>query len=89
MENLIEWSLKMQGARAMLQKLRDEQAKGAKIDLDPEKGGKGKIYTEAIFNLALKNLDNVDKFLQGRKIGYRNWKHDKKGKFISCEAYFV
>ncbi len=89
MENIIEWSYKMQGARAMLQKIRDEQSKGAKIDLDPAKGGDGKIYTAAIFDLVLKNLDNVDKYLHGRKIGYRNHKHDKKGKYISCEAYFI
>lgn len=89
MENLIEWSFKMQGAREMLQKIRDEQKNGAKIDLDPAKCGAGKIYTEAIFNLVLESLDNVGKYLQGRKIDYRNCKHDKKGKFISCEAYFI
>lgn len=89
MENLIEWSYKMQGAREMLQKIRDEQMNGAKIDLDPQKGGYGKIYTNAIFDLILSSLDNVDKYLQGRNIGYRNWKHDNNGKFISCEAYFV
>lgn len=89
MQNLIEWSYKMQGAREMLQHLRDEHQRGARIDLDPAPHGEGKVFTEAIFDLVLKSLDNTDKYLQGRKIGYCNLQRDKKGKLIHCDAYFI
>lgn len=87
MEKLYEWSYKMQGAREMLQHLRTSQ--GARIDLDPAPRGEGKVFTEAIFDLVLKSLDNTDKCLQGRKIGYCNHQRDKKGKLIHCDAYFI
>lgn len=90
MENLHEWSLKMQGAREMLYHLRNEMQKGAKIDLDPDKRyGNGKVYTNAIMDLALSSLDNTHKYLSGYKIGYRNFQHDKKGKCVKCEAFFL
>lgn len=91
MENLHEWSWKMQGAREMLEHLRRQMKyNGAKIDLDPDRRfGNGKVYTEAIMDLALSSLDNTHKYLSDYKIGYRNFQHDKKGKLIKCEAYFL
>lgn len=46
-------------------------------------------YTDAIVRLILSSLDNVDKFLQGRKWGYHSPQKDKKGKLVRIEAYFL
>ena len=89
MEHLHEWSERMNGARMMLSYLRDQMQRGARIDLDPTPKGEGKIYTEAIFRLALSNPDNTEKFMAGCEIGYRNHERDKKGKLIKAEAYFL
>lgn len=73
----------------MLERLRTEMQRGAKIDLDPDKQGRGKVYTNAIMDLVLSSLDNTHKYLSGYNIGYRNHQHDKKGKLVKCEAYFL
>lgn len=87
----------MQGAREMLETIIAMTGNGGrKFCLEApacvkrgEQPGAHKIYHEAIVRLILSNLDNTAKFLQGRKIGYRNWQNDKKGKLIKCEAYFL
>ena len=90
MENLHEWSERMAGARRILCLLRDQMQRGwIRIDLDPSPKGEGKIYTEAIFALALSSPDNTDRYMAGCEIGYRNHERDKKGKLIKVEAYFT
>ena len=88
-ENLHEWSWKMQGAREMLLAIIDSvNASKGRFLLDSA-GKDSKVYHDAIVRLILDNLDNTQKFLMKNNIGYRNHVRDKKGKLISCEAYFV
>lgn len=85
-ENLHEWSERMQGAREMLIKLYEYDKMilplGVKLSEDM-------VYTKAIVNLLISDLRNVQEYLIGTNIGFRNHVRDKKGKLISCEAYFV
>ena len=85
-ENLHEWSERMQGAREMLIKLYEDDKMilplGAKRSED-------RVYTKAIVSLLASDLKNIQEYLLGTNIGFRNHVCDKKGKLISCEAYFV
>lgn len=89
MENLYEWSLKMQGAREMLEAIvaSVNESKG-RFCLDST-GKDSKVYHEAIVRLILSNLDNTQKFMMKKPIGYRNFERDKKDRLIKCEAYFL
>ena len=85
-ENLHEWSNRMQGAREMLIKLYEDD----KIILPlGVKRSENSVYTKAIVNLLISDLMNVQEYLLGTNIGFRNHVRDKKGKLMSCEAYFV
>ena len=88
-ENLHEWSNRMQGAREMLLAIIDSVNESKGRFLLDSAGKDSKVYHDAIVRLILDNLDNTQKFLMKKPIGYRNYVHDKKGKLISCEAYFV
>ena len=85
-ENLHEWSNRMQGAREILVKLYEDDNMilplGAKRSED-------RVYTKAIVSLLASDLKNIQEYLLGTNIGFRNHIRDKKGKLISCEAYFV
>lgn len=88
-ENLHEWSWKMQGAREMLIAIIDSvNASKGRFCLDSA-GKDSNVYHDAIVRLILDNFDNTQKFLMKNPIGFRNHVRDKKGKLISCEAYFV
>ena len=87
--NLHEWSERMQGAREMLLAIIDSvNASKGRFLLDSA-GKDSKVYHDAIVRLILDNLDNTQKFLMKKPIGYRNHVRDKKGKLIRCEAYFM
>ena len=86
MENLHEWSNKMQGAREMLIKLYEENMMIMPVRV---KRSEDRVYTKAIVNLLASDLRNVHEYLLGTNIGFRNHMRDKKGKLISCEAYFM
>lgn len=89
MEKLHEWSLRMQGAREMLLAIIDSVNKSnGRFCLDSA-GKDSKVYHEAIVQLILDNLDNTQKFLMEKPIGYRNHERDKKGRLIKCDAYFL
>ena len=85
-ENLHEWSNRMQGAREMLIKLYEDDKMilplGAKRSED-------RVYTKEIVTLLASDLRYVQEYLLGTNIGFRNHVRDKKGKLVSCEAYFV
>ena len=85
-ENLHEWSERMQGAREMLVKLYEDDKMILPLGL---KRSEDRLYTKAIVNLLISDLRNVQEYLLGTNIGYRNHVRDKKGKLISCEAYFL
>ena len=86
MENLHEWSNRMQGAREMLIKLYEDDKMILPLGV---KRSEEIVYTKAIVNLLAIDLRNVQEYLLGTNIGFRNHVRDKKGKLISCEAYFV
>ena len=85
-ENLHEWSNRMQGAREMLIKLYEENMMIMPVRV---KRSEDRVYTKAIVNLLASDLRNIQEYLLGTNISFRNHVNDKKGKLISCEAYFV
>ena len=85
-ENLHEWSNRMQGAREMLIKLYEDDKMILPVGV---KRYEEMVYTKAIVNLLINDLRNVQEYLIGTNIGFRNHVRDKKGKLVSCEAYFV
>ena len=85
-ENLHEWSERMQGAREMLIKLYEDDKMILPVGV---KRYEEMVYTKAIVNLLISDLRNVQEYLLGTNIGFRNHIRDKKGKLISCEAYFI
>ena len=85
-ENLHEWSERMQGAREMLIKLYEENMMIMPVRV---KRSEDRVYTKAIVNLLASDLRNIQEYLLGTNIGFRNHIRDKKGKLMSCEAYFV
>ena len=85
-ENLHEWSNRMQGAREMLIKLYEDDKMILPLGV---KRSEDIVYTKAIVNLLAIDLRNVQEYLLGTNIGFRNHVRDKKGKLVSCEAYFV
>lgn len=85
-ENLHEWSNRMQGAREMLIKLYEDDNMILPLGV---KRYEDRVYTKAIVNLLASDLKNVQEYLLGTNIGFRNHVQDKKGKLVSCEAYFI
>ena len=86
MENLHEWSNRMQGAREMLAKLYEDDKMILPLGV---KRSEDSVYTKAIVNLLASDLKNIQEYLLSTNIGFRNHVRDKKGKLMSCEAYFV
>ena len=86
MENLHEWSNRMQGAREMLIKLYEDDKMILPLGV---KHSEHRVYTKAIVNLLAIDLRNVHEYFLGTNICFRNHVRDKKGKRVSCEAYFV
>ena len=76
----------MQGAREMLIKLYEDDKMILPLG---EKRSENSVYTKAMVNLLISDLRNVQEYLLGTNIGFRNHVRDKKGKLTSCEAYFV
>ena len=85
-ENLHEWSERMQGAREMLIKLYEDDKMILQLGV---KRYEERVYTKAIVNLLISDLKNIQEYLIGTNIGFRNHVRDKKGKLVSCEAYFM
>lgn len=85
-ENLHEWSERMQGAREMLIKLYEDDKMILPLGL---KRSEDRVYTNAIVSLLESDFRNIQEYFLGTNIGFRNHVRDKKGKLVSCEAYFV
>ena len=47
------------------------------------------LYLEAFWKFITKNKRNMQMFMDGEEMRYRNHQHDKKGKLKSVECYFV
>ena len=83
LRNVHDWSVYMQGARRAFIVYR-ELMESTKHDRD-----KG-VYMDAIHRLITSDLRYTGMFLAGDyTICYRNHKRDKKGKLVSCEAFFA
>ena len=87
---LIPWGIYIDGARNMLLQLRnhlllDEPKQGIK------RTSEERIINKAIIDLILFSKDNTDRFLtEGYdEIRLTDHKRDKKGKLVSCRAYFA
>ena len=76
----------MQGAREMLIKLYEDDKMILPLGV---KRSEDIVYTKAIVNLLASDLTNVHEYFLGTNICFRNHVRDKKGKLVSCEAYFV
>ena len=85
-ENLHEWSNRMQGAREMLIKLYEDDKMILPVGV---KRSEDRVYTKAIVNLLASDLKNIQEYLLGTNIGFRNHVRDKKGTLTSSEAYFM
>ena len=51
--------------------------------------GDDKVYIKSELDLITSDKRNMQLWLDGTQIRYRNWVRDKKGKLTKCEAYFV
>jgi len=47
------------------------------------------VYLEAEWRLYTESVRNMQLYMDGYEIRYRNHQKDKRGKLIRCEAYFV
>ena len=81
--NLHEWSLTIGGAIQLLTKLHDDN-----VNLLPMMGKESIVYSEALYK-ALSSPDGMYDFLCGKELRFKDHKQNKKGKLISCVAYFV
>lgn len=51
--------------------------------------GEDWLYLEAFWKFITKNKRNMQMFMDGEEMRYRNHQRDKKGKLKSVECYFV
>lgn len=81
--NLFLWSHYMDGARDLLLKLKD-----GGVLLETQFGKENKVYSDAIYTMLFSDKRNMQNFLYGETICFRNHERNKKGKLIKCEAYY-
>lgn len=80
LNNIMYYSAYYQGARMALLRI-NEDCFG--------NGKDSKVYKDAVMKLITSELRYTAMYMDGSTdIFYRNHKRDKKGKLISCEAYF-
>ena len=82
LQYLHPWSERLHGAIQLLQRLKD-----GNVNLLPSTGKDSKIYSNALYS-ALSDIKGMQDFLEGKEIHFKDHQCDKKGKLISCEAYF-
>lgn len=83
LQYLHPWSERMHGAMQLLRKLQDE-----KVNLLPDMGKESRIYSDALYK-TLSNIKGMQDFLEGKELRFKDHQRDKKGKLISCVAYFI
>ena len=77
------WSERLHGAIQLLQMLKDEN-----VNLLPSMGKDSKIYSNALYS-AISDIRGMQDFLEGKEIHFKDHQMNKKGKLISCVAYFI
>ena len=80
---LYPWSERLHGAIQLLQMLKDEN-----VNLLPSMGKDSKIYSNALYS-AISDIRGMQDFLEGKEIHFKDHQRNKKGKLISCVAYFI
>lgn len=84
LQNLVYYGAYYTGALAAVQKITPTLfARGRK----PK--GEDWIYLQAEWKLITSSKRNMQLWLDGTEMRYRNHKRNKKGKLESCECYFV
>ena len=76
------WSERLHGAIQLLQRLKDEN-----VNLLPSMGKDSKIYSDALYS-AISDIRGMQDFLEGKELRFKDHQRNKKGKLISCVAYF-
>ena len=76
------WSERLHGAIQLLQMLKDEN-----VNLLPSMGKDSKIYSDALYS-AISDIRGMQDFLEGKELRFKDHQSNKKGKLISCVAYF-
>ena len=82
LQYLHPWSERLHGAIQLLQRLKD-----GNVNLLPSMGKDSKIYSDALYS-ALSDIKGMQDFLEGKEIHFKDHQMNKKGKLISCVAYF-
>lgn len=81
LRNLLFYSAYYQGARIAAEKLAPNVLKNFNAE--------DKVYIKAEIDLITSSKRNMQLWLDGTEMRYRNHKRKKKGKLESCECYFV
>lgn len=81
LQNLVYYSAYYQGARNVAEKLIPYVMQNYR--------GDEKAYIKAELDMITSSKRNMQIWLDGTQIRYRNHERDKKGKLTKCEAYFV
>lgn len=88
LHNIVYFGAYLDGARAMLKRLRDDTH--GKINLSGCKGKECEIYDTAFLELISIDKNHMNMYLDNRyEVRFRNHVRDAKGKLKSVEAYFV
>lgn len=81
LHNIIHYGAYLQGARQTAEKLIPYVMQNYR--------GDDKVYIKAELDLMTSSKRNMQLWLDGTQMRYRNHKQDKKGKLESVEAYFI
>lgn len=81
LQNLLYYSAYYQGARIAAEKLIPYVMQNYRGDI--------KAYIKAELDTITSSKRNMQLWLDGTQMCFRNHKRDKKGKLESCECYFV
>lgn len=82
LQNIVQYGAYLQGALESTIKVIEDYISRAWT-------GENKVYRNAELTLITSSKRNMQLYLDGTIIAYRNHKSNKKGKLESCDAYFV
>lgn len=84
MNKLIPWSEKMQGAKLMLYRLRENGCLNLCPGISKKDGGQ--VYQKAIYDWLMEDLVHIEQYLSGEQLYFTDHKRDTKGKLLSCKV---
>lgn len=80
-ERVVDFSARVSACRRMLARL-EEDGLLSKSKADAP-------YNAAIIRLILSTPGDMERYLEGRRIGFRNFERKKNGSLAKCEAYWL